>query len=310
MAPKESPRDLRIGVGRSTVVSLAGSAAFVIFGIALIAGPRGGGGAKAVGVLTVVIFGCFFFLGVRMLQAGGLYVLTAAGILFPYRKWPMLPWSDVQAIRIIKRRGHRYLAIDARDTDARLRHMKSGKRGVRTNLRTGLGLVTIPEQLSPTSLEELQTEIERRRATGGTAAIPMNQGATMDRGATILPGAAASVPRANAGGTPATMRTLRNVAVVNALMLLLAMLRYHTQTPRVLLLADAVALLVGAAAVQLERILAGSATIVAAAIFLMILNLSAGKGVAVATRVADLFLPVCVLLIALANWPRQRRPLR
>ncbi len=302
MAPGYSPRDMRIGAGRSTFLGLAGAAAFVLFGVALIVGSRGGAGAKVIGVLTVVVFGSFLLLGLRMLRAGGLYVLTAAGILFPYRNWPMLPWSDVQATRIVKRRGHRYLAVDARDTDARVRHMKSGARAARASLRSGLALVTIPEQLSPISLEELQREIERRRTSPATTAV------LADQGATILPVAAASVASAGADATPKTIRTVRNVAAANSLWLLASTVRHPAvATPRPVLLALAAAFLIGAAAIQLRRTLPGLVTIVAAAIVLVVVDLTVGTHIAVTSRVGYLFFPVCVLLVAMAAWPRQRR---
>jgi hypothetical protein len=303
MASPHTPRDVRIGSGRSAYLPLAGSAAFVIFGIALIASPRGGVGAKAVGVLTVLVFGAFFLLGLRLLRAGGMYVLTAGGIHFPYHKWPMLPWADVQGTRIITRRRRRYLAVDVRDTDARVRHMKSGARVARQNLRAGLGLVPIPEQMSPTSLEELQREIERRRATPATAAV------LGDEGMTILPKSASSVRPAGLEGGSDGPRGLRNVAILNAVLLPLAMLRFHTtSTHRVFLVAAAVALLVGAAALQLQRILTGVVIIVAAAIVNVAVDLTVGGHVALATRILGLFLPVCVVFVALASWPRRRAP--
>lgn len=301
MSSPQSSRDVRIGGGRSTFVLLAGSAAFTIFGVALIAAPHPSVVPKVVGALTVAVFGFFFYLGVRLLRAGGMYVLTAAGIRFPFHKWPMLPWADVQGTRIVTRRGRRYLTVDARGADARVRHMKSGARGARRNIRTGLGLVPIPEQMAPTSLEELQREIERRRIGSATAAA-----ASVDQAVTVLP-VAASATGGGRYAAPATTRALRNVALANALTLTLAMLRYHAlSTPRALLIADAVALLVGAAALQLQRILAGSVTIVAAAIFLVVLDLTVGNH-ALATRVGYLFFPFCVLLTALAAWPRHQR---
>ena len=303
MSSPQSSRDVRIGDGRSTFLLLAGSAAFTIFGVALIAAPHPSVIPKVVGALTVALFGFFFYVGVRLLRAGGMYVLTATGIRFPFHKWPMLPWADVQGTRIVTRRGRRYLTVDARGADARVRHMKSGARGARRNIRTGLGLVPIPEQMAPTSLEELQREIERRRTSSATPAA-----ASVDQGGTVLPVAAASADGEGRYAAPATTRALRNVALANALMLLLAVLRYHAaSSPRAFLIADAVALLVGAAALHLQRILAGSVTILAAAIFLVVLDLTVGNH-ALATRVGYLFFPFCVLLTALAAWPRRQRP--
>jgi hypothetical protein len=295
---------VRIGGGRSTFIGVAGSAAFVIFGAALIASPRGGAVANAVGVLTVAVFGCFFVLSLRLVHAGGMYVLTAGGIHFLYQKWPMLPWSDVQGTRIITWHRRRYLVVDVRDAQARVRHMKSGARGARRNIRAGLGLVPIPEQLSPTSLEELQREIERRRTTPATAAV------LTDQGTTILPVAAGSVAAVGAEATPGTIRTLRNVAAANAVWLLASAFRHPAvATPRGVLLALAAAFLLGAWALHLHRILAGVVTIVAAAIVLAVIDLTVGTHVAVASRVGYLFLPFCVLLVALAAWPRQQRRL-
>jgi hypothetical protein len=302
MASPQSPRDVRIGGGRSMFLGVAGSAAFVIFGIALIASPRGGAVANAVGVPTAGVFGCFFVLSLRVVRAGGRYVLTSGGIHFLHQKWPMLPWSDVQGTRIITWRRRRYLAIDVRDADARVRHMKSGARAARHNLRVGLGLVAIPEQLSPTSLEELQREIERRRTSPAAAAL------LTDHGATILPPATASVPPAGAEATPASIRTLRNVAAANTVWLLATTLRHPAvATPRGFLLALAAAFLLGAWALHMQRILAGLVTIVAAAIVLVVLDLTVGTHIATASRVGYLFFPFCVLLVALAAWPRHQR---
>lgn len=302
MSSPQSSRDVRIGGGRSTFLVLAGSAAFTIFGVALIAAPHPSVVPKVVGALTVAVFGSLFYLGVRLLRAGGMYVLTAGGIRFPFHKWPMLPWADVDGTRIVTRRGRRYLIVDARGADARVRHMKSGARAARRNIRSGLGLVPIPEQMAPTTLEELQREIERRRTGSATAAA-----ASVDQAVTVLPAASASATGGGRYAAPATTRALRNVALANALMLLLAMLHYHApSTHRAFLLADAVALLVGAAALQLERILAGSVTIVAAAIFLVVLDLTVGNH-ALATRVGYLFFPICVLLTALAVLPRRQQ---
>jgi hypothetical protein len=302
-AAARTPRDVRIGGGRSTILALGSCAAFVIVAIALIAAPHGGVGAKALGVLTGVLFGSFFLLSLRVLQAGGLYVLAADGIYFPYRRWPMLPWSDVQRTRIITRWGRRFLAVDVRDADARVRQMKSGARGTRRNLRAGYGLVTIPEQMSPTSLEELQREIERRRTPRPTAEV------LTDQGPTILPGSAASVQPASVGWAPGGSRALRRIAVGYAVLLVLGMLRRHqTSAPRILVLAAVVALLAGAAALHFQRSLAGALIIAAAAIFVLVLDLTAGGHIAVATRLARLFFPVCVLMVALTSWPRRRPP--
>jgi hypothetical protein len=304
MASPQSTPDVRLGGGRSAFMGVAGSAAFVIFAIALIARPHGGAVAKAVGGLTLVVFGCFFLLSLRLVRAGGLYVLTASGIQFLYQKWPMLPWSDVHGTRIVTWRRRRYLAIDVRDADARVRHMKSGARAARHNLRAGLGLIAIPEQMSPTSLEALQREIERRR-TSPTAATALT-----DQGATILPTAAGAVPPAGAEATPSSVRALRNVAVANAVWLLASAFRHPAvATPRALLFALAVAFLLGAWALHLHRTLTGLVTMVAAAIVLVVIDLTVGTHVAVASRVGYLFFPFFVLLAALAAWPRQQRRL-
>jgi hypothetical protein len=192
MASAQSTPDLRIGGGRSTFLGVAGSAGFVLFSIALIARPNGGAGAKAVGVLGAVVFGYFFILSLRLIRAGGLYVLTANGIQFLYQKWPMLPWSEVHGTRIVTWRRRRYLAIDVRNADQRVRQLKSGARAARRHLRAGLGLIAIAEQMSPTSLEELQREIERRRTTPPATAVVTAQGTT------ILPNATGALPPAGA----------------------------------------------------------------------------------------------------------------
>ncbi|HEY3924300.1 MAG TPA: STM3941 family protein [Acidothermaceae bacterium] len=302
MASPQSTPDLRIGGGRSTFLAVAGSAGFVIFSIALIARPNGGAGAKTVGVLVAVVFGCFFVLSLRLVRAGGRYVLTASGIQFLYQKWPMLPWSDIHATRIVTWRRRRYLAIDVRNADARVRHMKSGARAGRHNLRAGLGLIAIPEQMSPTSLEELQREIERRRTTTSATAVDSDQGAT------ILPKAAGAVPPVGTDTAPPSVRTLRNVAIANAVWLLATTARRPAvATPRALLFALAAAFLLGALALHLHRLFSGLVTIVAAAIVLAVIDLTVGTHIAVASRVGYLFFPFGVLLVALAAWPRHPR---
>ena len=106
---------------------------FVVVGLAFIAEPHANIGAKFVGALTIALFGPLpLYAGVRLLRAGAVYVLGADGIRFPLYGWPTLPWSDVQGTRIVTRRGRRYLAVDAQNVDARLRHMKSGARMART----------------------------------------------------------------------------------------------------------------------------------------------------------------------------------
>ena len=303
MSSPQSSRDVRIGGGRSTFILLAGSTGFTIFGVALIAAPNSNLVSKVVGALTVALFGSFLYLGVRLLRAGCMYVLTADGIRFPYHQWPMLPWSDIQGTRIVTRRGRRYLTVDARNADARVRQMKSGARGARRNLRTGLGLVPVPEQLAPTSLEDLQREIERRRTPTGTAtAAPVSQGAT------ILPASITSLPAADFSANLRSTRTVRTIAVANAVWLVATMFRHPAvATARALLLTMAVVLLVGAAALQLHRIVAGLVTIVAAAIILVVVDVTVGHHVAVASRVGYLFFPFCLVLVAVASWPRQRR---
>ena len=163
--------------------------------------------------------------------------------------------------------------------------------------------MSIPEQLASTSLEELQAEIESRRAS--TAAT---WAATPNTGVTILPASATLAPTLGRSTPPGSARALRTVAVANAALLLLAMLRHHTtSTTRGLVVAIAVALLVGAFAVQRQAVLAGCLAIVAAATVLVAVDLTAGAHVAVATRVVDLFFPICVLGLAINAWPRHLR---
>ena len=277
---------------------------FVVVGLAFIAEPHANIAVKLVGALVIAVFGPLpLYAGVRLLRAGAVYVVGVDGIRFPMYGWPTLPWSDVQGTRIVTRRGRRYLAVDVQNVDARLRYMKSGARVARQNVRSGLGLVSIPEQLAPTSLEELQRQIEHRRA--GTAAA---WAAPANTGVTVLPGSSAPAPTPGRSAPLGSARALRTVAVANAALLLLAVLRHQgASTHRGLLAAIAVALFVGAFAVQRQAVLAGCLTIVAAAIVLMAVDLTAGAHVAVATRVVDLFFPICVLSVALNAWPRHAR---
>ena len=277
---------------------------FVVVGVAFLVEPHANMGAKFVGLLAIAIFGPLpLYAGVRLLRAGAVYVLGVDGIRFPLYGWPTLPWSDVQGTRIVTQRGRRYLAVDAQNVEARLRYMKSGARVARRNVRTGLGLVSIPEQLAPTSLEDLQREIEHRRAgAAATWAAPANTGVT------VLPGSATPAPMPGRSAAPGSARALRTVAVANAALLLLAMLQHHrASTSRGLIVAIAVALLVGAFAVQRQAVLAGCLTIVAAATVLVAVDLTAGTHVPVATRVVDLFFPICVLGLAINAWPRHLR---
>jgi hypothetical protein len=298
--------DVRIGGGRSAVSLLIGSVAFVAFGVALIAVPHAGVGSKVVGGLTIAFFGPFpLYAGLRLLRSEGIFVLGAEGIRFPLRGWPTLPWSDVSGTRIVVRRGRRYLAVDTPTADARLRQMKSGARGARQNLRHGLGLVSIPEQISPTSLEQLQAQIERRRTAGATAA---NWAAPANTGTTILPASLTPVHPRGRPAKPGTAQGLRNVAAANGVMVLLALARYHrVSTPRALVVAIGVALLLGALAIHAEAVLTGWVTIVAAEVLLASLDLTEGAHVPVAIRVVDLFFPFCVLFVAAHAWPGRAR---
>src|SRR5450631_789150 len=212
MSSSPIARDIRVGGGRSTILGLGVAAMFVVFGLALIAEPHASIGAKFVGVLAIAVFGPVpLYAGVRLLRAGAVYVVGVDGIRFPLYGWPTLPWSDVQGTRIVTQRGRRYLAVDAQNVEARLRYMKSGARVARRNVRTGLGLVSIPEQLAPTSLEDLQREIEHRRAgAAATWAAPANTGVT------VLPGSATPAPMPGRSATPGSARALRTVAVANA----------------------------------------------------------------------------------------------
>ena len=299
-----SPADIRIGGGRTIFLVLTGALAFAVFGVALILAPHSGFVAKVVGGLTVALFGPFpIYAGVRLHRAGCVYVLAADGIQFPLYGWPMLPWSEIQGTRIVARRGGRYLAVDAQNGEQRLRQMKSGSRVARRNLRSGLGLVSISEQLAPGSLEELQAEIERRRAPLVPSSDPAAPGGT---GISILPMSRTTVVTPVREVSLRSTRTLRNVAAAHAVVLLLAILRAHsTASPRAVLLAIAAALLVGAVAVQFRAVLAGLATIVAAEVGFVILALTAGNHVAAATRILYLFFPFCVLFLASAAWPRK-----
>jgi hypothetical protein len=302
-SPPDS-RDVRIGGGRTAANLLVVCAAFVVVGAALIAVPHANVGAKIAGALTIAFFGPLpLYAGVRMLRAGGVYVLSADGIRFPLNRWPMLPWSDVQGTRIVVRLRRRYLVVDTPTANARAAQMKSGSRATRQNLRNGLGLMPIPEHMARTSLEELQREIERRRA--GSA--PSTTRATAESsGYTILPGSATRAPKSSRSAWQGSPQALRNVAAANALLLVLATLRqHHVATPRVLIAAIVAALLIGVFAVHLEAMLTGWVTIVAAEIVLVIVDLTVGQ-IAVASRIIDLFFPFCVLFVAAQAWPPQR----
>lgn len=299
-------RDVRIGGGRTAVAFLTASAGFVVVGVALIAVPHPSVGAKIAGALTIAFFGPLpLYAGLRTLRCGSVYVLGTDGIRFPLNGWPVLPWSDIQGTRIVVRLRRRYLVVDTPTANLRVRQMKSGSRAARQNLRMGLGLMPIPEHMAPTSLEELQREIERRR-TGSAASTTRASSESSD--ATILPASATRAPTSSRsawqGRSP---QALRNVAAANALLLILATLRHHhLQTPRALIAAIVAALLIGALAVHLEAVLAGWVTIVAAEIVLVVVDLTVGQ-VAVASRLLDLFFPFCVLFVAAQAWPPHRR---
>jgi hypothetical protein len=303
-SPPDS-RDVHIGSGRSAVTLLVLSAAFVVVGAALIALPHANVGAKIVGALTIAFFGPLpLYAGLRMLRSGGVYILAADGIRFPLKGWPPLPWSDVQGTRIVVRRRHRYLVVDTPTADARVRQLKSGSRAARQNLRAGLGLMPIPEQMAPTSLEELQREIERRRTAGAASST---RGASVTSDATILPASPMRAPAANRSVWQGSPRVLRDVAAANGLLLLLATLRrHHVQTPLPLIVAIVAALLIGALAIHVEALLTGWVTIVAAEIVLVVVDLTVGQ-IAVASRLLDLFFPFCVLFVAAQAWPPHRR---
>lgn len=293
--------DVRIGGGRSMYVGLAACAAFVMFGIALTVAPHANAGERAIGVLTIALFGPLPLYGtVRLLRAGCIYVLATDGIRSPLHGGPLIPWADVQGTRIVTHRGRRYLAIDVRDAASRLRQMKSGSRVARRNLRTGLGLITIPEIYAPASLEGLQGEIERRRTWSPTSAPSQ-----VTSGATILPAAAAGLPVSTSYVPPSSARTLRNVTACHAFLLVLAMLAHRArQTPHVVAVGIAVALVLGALAVHLEAFLVGLVTVVVAEMLLVVVDLTVGHHIALATRLLYLFFPLCVLLLATQAWPR------
>jgi hypothetical protein len=303
-SPPDS-RDIRIGGGRTAVTLLLGSAAFVVVGAALIFAPHASAGAKIVGALTIAFFGPLpLYAGLRMLRSGGVYVLAADGIRFPLNRWPLLPWSDIQGTRIVVRRRRRYLVVDTPTANARLRQMKSGSRAARQNLRMGLGLMPIPEHMAPTSLEELQREIERRR-TGSPAAT--TQAAPESSDATILPASAMRTSSSSRSAWQGGPQALRNVAAANALILVMATLRHHhVQTPRALVAVIVAALLIGALALHLQAVLTGWVTIMAAELVLVVVDLTVGQ-VAVASRIIDLFFPFCVLFVAAQTWPPHRR---
>jgi len=298
-------RDVRIGGGRTAVALLTASAGFVVVGAALIAVPHASVGAKIAGALTIAFFGPLpLYAGLRMLRSGGVYVLGADGIRFPLNGWPVLPWSDIQGTRIVVRLRRRYLVVDTPTANLRVQQMKSGSRAARQNLRMGLGLMPIPEHMAPTSLEELQREIERRR-TGSAAATTRASSESSD--ATILPTSAMRAPTSGRSAWQGSPRALRNIAAANALLLILATLRHHhLQTPRALIAVIVAALLIGALAVHLEAVLAGWVTIVAAETVLVVVDLTVGQ-VAVASRLLDLFFPFCVLFVAAQAWPPHRR---
>lgn len=294
--------DVRVGGGRSTFLGLAAGAAFAMFGAALTVAPHAKVAEKIVGVLTIALFGPLsLYAGVRLLRAGCVYVLGTDGIRFPLYGWPLLPWADVQGTRLVIRRGQRYLALDVRDAESRLRQMKSGARVARRNVRTGLGLISIPEMLAPASLEELQAEIERRRAPAATlpAAAPRSTSTS------ILPMSGASVGTPIREALPGSARRIRNIAAIHALLLVLALLFHHAaQTPHVVVLGIAVALLLGALAAHFEAVIVGLVTIVAAEAMLVVVDLTVGHHIALATRVLYLFFPFFVVLAAAQVWPR------
>lgn len=298
--------DVRIGGGRSTFLGLAAGAAFVIFGTAMTVAPHAKVAERIVGVLTIALFGPLsLYAGVRLLRAGCIYVLGTDGIRFPLYGWPLLPWADVQGTRIVTRRGQRYLAVDVRDAESRLRQMKSGARAARRNLRTGLGLISIPEQFAPASLEDLQAEMARRK-TGPqwSAATPLSH---VSSGATILPASAPGRPVSTTShSSPGGARRLRNIAAIHAVLLVLSVLAHHAaQTPHVVVLAIAAALLLGALAAQFEAVIVGLVTTVAAEAMLVVVDLTVGHHIALATRVLYLFFPLFVILTAAQVWPRR-----
>ena len=302
--------DVRVGGGRSTFLGLTAGAAFVIFGAALTVAPHAKVAEKIVGVLTIALFGPLsLYAGVRLLRAGCIYVFGTDGIRFPLYGWPLLPWADVQGTRIVTRRGQRYLAVDVRDAEARLRQMKSGARAARRNLRTGLGLISIPEQLyAPDSLEDLQAQIARRQAgSERPAATPLSSASS---GATILPASAAGRPvAATSHSSPGGARRLRNIAAIHAGLLALSVLAHRAaQTPHVVVLGIAGALLLGALAAQFEAVIVGLVTIVAAEAMLVVVDLTVGHHLALATRVLYLFFPLFVVLTAAQVWPRSAAP--
>jgi hypothetical protein len=299
------PHDVRIGGGRTAVTLLLVSAAFVVVGAALIAVPHASLVAKITGALSIALFGPLpFYGGLRMLRSGGVYVLAADGIRFPLNGWPVLPWSDIQGTRIVARHRRRYLVVETPTANTRVRQMKSGSRAARQNLRMGLGLMPINEQMAPTSLEDLQREIERRRTS---STVLTARAASQSSDATILPASATHAHTSRQTAWQGSPQALRNVAASNALLLILAALRHHhLQTPRALVAAIVAALLMGALAVHLEAVPAGWVSIVAAEIVLVIVDLTVGQ-IAVAYRLLDLFFPFCVLFVAAQAWPPYRR---
>jgi hypothetical protein len=298
--------NVRVGGGRPVFVGLAAAAVFVIAGVALIAAPHAGLGQKSLGVLEIALFGPFpLYWSIRLLRAGCIYVLAPDGIRSPLYGWPLVPWSDVQGTRIVERRGRRYLAIDIRAVDARLRQMKSGSRAVRRNLRYDLGFISIPEQYAPASLEGLQAEIERRRVPQEPSSAPAASSST---GTSILPMSRARAAAPVREVSPQSTRTLRSIAAGHALVLVLAVLAHHaTQTPHEVVLGIAAALLLGAFAAQFEAVIVGLVTILAAEALLIVVDLTVGHHIALATRILYLFFPLCVLVVASTAWPR--RPL-
>lgn len=301
MSLPQASSDIRIGGGRRSLMGLAGAAAFVVFGLALIFAPNAGVIQRAIGASEILFFGPLpLYWAVRLYRVGCIYVFADDGIRFPMHEWPTLPWSQIMGTRIVTRRGRRYLAIYVHDAESRIRNVKRGARMARWNLRHELGLVAIPEQLAPVSLEALQTEITRRQS--GVSPITAPAQGLQTSVATVLP---VSVVRGTAPS--GSVRSLRLVAGLHGLILLTSAAGgHHSGAHRALAVALGGALLLGAWLVSAAPLAAALGVVVASEAGLVMLDLTAGHHVAVATRVLYLFFPVCVLLVAAQAWPRRR----
>jgi len=101
---------------------------------------------------------------VRLQRSSAIYVFADDGIRFPMHGYATVPWSRVEGVRIFWASGQRFLGVDITDPESLAVGRGSlAQRALRSNLRRGRGALTIPEAISPGSLEELAAEIDRRR---------------------------------------------------------------------------------------------------------------------------------------------------